>query len=171
MKKQYKIFLLVSVIVIFFVTFFYSLNANKENNPNVMLNKTLPAIELTSLTNSNLKQTLPIINQDKYYLINIWSSWCVPCRKEHQILMKLKNKIKIYGINYKDQKINALSFLKELGSPFYFIGADKDGSISIEIGAYGIPETYIVNSQGIIIFKHVGPINQKIYLKINELIK
>jgi len=171
MKKQYKIFLLVSVTLIFFVTFFYSLNANKENNPNVMLNKTLPAIELTSLTNSNLKQSLPIINQDKYYLINIWSSWCVPCRKEHQILMKLKDKIKIYGINYKDKKTNATAFLNKLGNPFYFTGSDKDGSISIEIGAYGIPETYVVNSKGLIIFKHVGPLNKKIYLRINKIIK
>lgn len=136
-----------------------------------MLNKSLPVIELTSFVNTNLKQVLPIINKDKYYLINIWSSWCVPCREEHQILMKLKDKIKIYGINYKDKKSNATSFLNELGNPFYFSGSDKDGSVAIEIGAYGIPETYIVNSQGIIIFKHVGPLNQKIYLKINELIK
>ena len=171
MKKQFKIFLFVSIIVIFFVIFYHSLKANNKNNPNVMLNKVLPTIELTSFTNSNLKQVMPIINKDKYYLINIWSSWCVPCREEHPILMKLKNKIKIYGINYKDKKTNATSFLNKLGNPFYFTGSDKDGSISIEIGAYGIPETYVVNSQGLIIFKHVGPLNKKIYLRISEIIK
>jgi len=95
MKKQFKISLLVSVAVIFFVIFYYSLKANNKNNPNIMLNKPLPAIELTSLVNTNLKQELPLINRDKYYLINIWSSWCVPCREEHPILMKLKDKIKI----------------------------------------------------------------------------
>lgn len=136
-----------------------------------MLNKKLPPIELTSLINTNLKQTLPIISEDKFYLINIWSSWCVPCRDEHQILMLLKDKIKIYGINYKDQKSNAVSFLNELGNPFYFIGTDKDGSTAIEMGAYGVPETYIVNSEGLIVFKHVGPLNKKIYLKISEIIK
>jgi len=136
-----------------------------------MLNKSLPVIELTSFVNTNLKQVLPIINKDKYYLINIWSSWCVPCREEHQILMKLKDKIKIYGINYKDKKSNATSFLNELGNPFYFSGSDKDGSVAIEIGAYGIPETYIVNSQGLIVFKHVGPLDKKIYIRINEIIK
>ena len=171
MKKQFKISLLVSIIVIFFVIFYYSLKANNKNNPNVMLNKVLPTIELTSFTNSNLKQVMPIINKDKYYLINIWSSWCVPCREEHPILMKLKNKIKIYGINYKDKKTNATSFLNKLGNPFYFTGSDKDGSVSIEIGAYGIPETYVVNSQGLIVFKHVGPLNKKIYLRISEMIK
>tara|TARA_B110000459_G_scaffold107405_1_gene119263 strand:+ start:51 stop:566 length:516 start_codon:yes stop_codon:yes gene_type:complete len=171
MKKQFKIFLFVSIIVIFFVIFYHSLKANNKNNPNVMLNKVLPTIELTSFTNSNLKQVMPIINKDKYYLINIWSSWCVPCREEHPILMKLKNKIKIYGINYKDKKTNATAFLNKLGNPFYFTGSDKDGSVSIEIGAYGIPETYVVNSQGLIIFKHVGPLNKKIYLRISEIIK
>ena len=171
MKKQFKISLFVSIIVIFFVIFYHSLKANNKNNPNVMLNKVLPTIELTSFTNSNLKQVMPIINKDKYYLINIWSSWCVPCREEHPILMKLKNKIKIYGINYKDKKTNATSFLNKLGNPFYFTGSDKDGSVSIEIGAYGIPETYVVNSQGLIIFKHVGPLNKKIYLRISEMIK
>ena len=171
MKKQFKISLFVSIIVIFFVIFYHSLKANNKNNPNVMLNKVLPTIELTSFTNSNLKQVLPIINKDKYYLINIWSSWCVPCREEHPILMKLKNKIKIYGINYKDKKTNATSFLNKLGNPFYFTGSDKDGSVSIEIGAYGIPETYVVNSQGLIVLKHVGPLNKKIYLRISEIIK
>jgi cytochrome c biogenesis protein CcmG/thiol:disulfide interchange protein DsbE len=171
MKKQFKISLLVSIIVIFFVIFYYSLKANNKNNPNVMLNKVLPTIELTSFTNSNLKQLLPIINKDKYYLINIWSSWCVPCREEHPILMKLKDKIKIYGINYKDKKTNATSFLNELGNPFYFTGSDKDGSVAIEIGAYGIPETFVVNFKGLIVFKHVGPLNNKIYLRISELIK
>ena len=171
MKKQFKISLFVSIIVIFFVIFYHSLKANNKNNPNVMLNKVLPTIELTSFTNSNLKQVMPIINKDKYYLINIWSSWCVPCREEHPILMKLKDKIKIYGINYKDKKTNATAFLNKLGNPFYFTGSDKDGSVSIEIGAYGIPETYVVNSQGLIVFKHVGPLNKKIYLRISEMIK
>ena len=171
MKKQFKVYILVFITVIFFVIFYYSLEANNKNNPNVMLYKTLPTIELTSFNNTNLKQTLPIINKDKYYLINIWSSWCAPCRDEHQTLMKLKDKIKIYGINYKDKKTNATSFLNKLGNPFYFTGSDKDGSVSIEIGAYGIPETYVVNSQGLIIFKHVGPLNKKIYLRISEIIK
>ena len=171
MKKKFRIFLLAFVILIFFIIFYYSLKASNKNNPNTMLNKSLPVIELTSFVNTNLKQVLPIINKDKYYLINIWSSWCVPCREEHQILMKLKDKIKIYGINYKDKKSNATSFLNELGNPFYFSGSDKDGSVAIEIGAYGIPETYIVNSQGLIVFKHVGPLDKKIYIRINEIIK
>ena len=72
-----------------------------------MLNKVFAYNRTYSLTNYNLRQVLPIINKDKYYLINIWSSWCVPCRAEHPILIKLKDKIKIYGINYKDRKTNA----------------------------------------------------------------
>ena len=171
MKKKFEIYILIFITVIFFITFYYSLEANNKNNPNVMLYKTLPTIELTSFNNANLKQVLPIINEDKHYLINIWSSWCVPCRDEHQTLMKLKDKIKIYGINYKDKKSNAVSFLNELGNPFYFTGIDRDGSLAIEIGAYGIPEIYVTNSKCLIVFKHVGPLNEKTYLKINEIIK
>ena len=87
--------------------------------------------------------------------------------------MKLKNEkqIKIFGINYKDSKPNAVSFLEDLGNPFYYVGVDSDGKNSIEIGAYGIPETYIINSNGIIVFKHVGPINTVIYEAIVKILK
>ena len=171
MKKKFKIIFLVLAAILFFVIFYYALKINNKNNPKVMLNKVLPTIELVSLEDKTTKIFLPMENKDKYFLLNIWSSWCVPCREEHPILMKLKDKIKIYGINYKDKKTNATAFLNKLGNPFYFTGSDKDGSVSIEIGAYGIPETYVVNSQGLIIFKHVGPLNKKIYLRISEIIK
>jgi len=138
-----------------------------------MVNKKLPNIELTSLFDQEKKISLPAKSKDLFYIINIWASWCVPCRDEHSFLMRLKDeqKIQIYGINYKDSSSNAILFLKNLGNPFYFVGLDVDGKNSIELGAYGVPETYIVNSSGIIIFKHVGPINENIYQKIIEIIK
>jgi len=173
MKTKINILILILLFSIFIYVFYYALSSNTKNNPQVMVNKKLPNIELTSLFDQEKKISLPTKSKDLFYIINIWASWCVPCRDEHSFLMRLKDeqKIQIYGINYKDSSSNAILFLKNLGNPFYFVGLDVDGKNSIELGAYGVPETYIVNSSGIIIFKHVGPINENIYLKIIEIIK
>ena len=173
MKTKINILILILLFSIFIYVFYYALSSNTKNNPQVMVNKKLPNIELTSLFDQEKKISLPAKSKDLFYIINIWASWCVPCRDEHSFLMKLKDeqKILIYGINYKDSNSNAILFLKNLGNPFYFVGLDGYGQNSIELGAYGVPETYIVNSSGIIIFKHVGPINESIYLKIIEIIK
>lgn len=173
MKTKINILILILLFSIFIYVFYYALSSNTKNNPQVMVSKKLPNIELTSLFDQEKKISLPAKSKDLFYIINIWASWCVPCRDEHSFLMRLKDeqKIQIYGINYKDSNSNAILFLKNLGNPFYFVGLDGDGQNSIELGAYGVPETYIVNSSGIIIFKHVGPINESIYLKIIEIIK
>ena len=173
MKTKINILILILLFSIFIYVFYYALSSNTKNNPQVMVNKKLPNIELTSLFDQEKKISLPAKSKDLFYIINIWASWCVPCRDEHSFLMRLKDeqKIQIYGINYKDSNSNAILFLKNLGNPFYFVGLDGDGKNSIELGAYGVPETYIVNSSGIIIFKHVGPINENIYIKIIEIIK
>ena len=173
MKTKINILILILLFSIFIYVFYYALSSNTKNNPQVMVNKKLPNIELTSLFDQEKKISLPAKSKDLFYIINIWASWCVPCRDEHSFLMRLKDeqKIQIYGINYKDSNSNAILFLKNLGNPFYFVGLDVDGKNSIELGAYGVPETYIVNSSDIIIFKHVGPINENIYQKIIEIIK
>ena len=108
-----------------------------------------------------------------FYLINIWSSWCIPCRSEHNYLIKLKkqNLIKLVGINYKDNFENAKKFLDELENPYSKIIKDKNGTISIELGAYGVPETFIIDKRKKIIKKITGPINEKIYNEILLIIK
>ena len=173
MKNQYKILILALVFLIFVLTFYFALGTNNKNNTQVMVSKKLPRIELTSFYEEEKKISFPKINYKNYYIINIWASWCVPCRDEHPFLMKLanENKVKIFGINYKDSKMNALTFLKELGNPFYDIGIDSNGQNSIELGAYGVPETYLIDNNGIIILKHVGPINKNMYQKILDKIK
>lgn len=168
MKNQIKIVILGLLVSIFIFIFYFGLGSNTKNNPQVMVFKKLPAIELRSLYDNNIKISLPRLNQEKFYIINIWASWCTPCRDEHPLLMKLgiEKKIKIFGINYKDNQASARSFLKDLGNPFYYVGIDPDGTNSIELGAYGVPETYIIDSKGIIVLKHVGPLNNDIYKKI-----
>ena len=110
---------------------------------------------------------------NEFYLINIWASWCLPCKIEHKFLVKFQDEsqIKLIGINYKDKKKNATKFLRELKNPFDRIIIDKDGTISINLGAYGVPETFLIKNNKII-KKIIGPINNKNYLeilkKINE---
>jgi cytochrome c biogenesis protein CcmG/thiol:disulfide interchange protein DsbE len=94
-------------------------------------------------------------------LVNVWASWCAPCREEHPLLMQLAQdeRIKIAGINYKDSAANAARFLSELGNPFAAVGADSNGRAAIEWGVYGVPETFLVGRDGRIAFKHVGPLS------------
>jgi cytochrome c biogenesis protein CcmG/thiol:disulfide interchange protein DsbE len=137
-----------------------------------MVNKKIPEIILEDFNNKNSKIDQNIFSQKDFVLINIWASWCVPCLIEHPFLMSLKNKnkIDIIGINYKDETTNAQNFLKKYGNPYSRIGVDKKGEVTIQLGAYGVPETYVLK-KGLIIFKHIGPINEDIVNKILELKK
>lgn len=97
-------------------------------------------------------------------LVNIWGSWCAPCRAEHPYLMELakRDDIKMYGINYKDRPDNARQFLGALGNPYAAVGADEPGRTSIDWGVYGVPETFVINTRGCITYKHIGPLDQRL---------
>ena len=118
----------------------------------------LPAIEgayrLPGLETADLKTGVPT-------LVNVWGSWCAPCRTEHPVLMQLAARadVRLVGINYKDAPDNARRFLGTLGNPFEAVGADRTGRTAIDWGVYGVPETFIVDGAGIIRYKHVGPIS------------
>lgn len=96
-------------------------------------------------------------------LVNVWASWCAPCREEHPLLMQLAQdgRISIAGINYKDSAANAARFLSDLGDPFDVVGGDPNGRAAIEWGVYGVPETFLVGRDGRIAFKHVGPLSRE----------
>ena len=172
MTTKSKLSLLAIILLIFFGAFYFSLQTKLKNDDLVMINKMLPAIKLQSLQDDSYVE-LPLQNKKNFYLINIWASWCVPCRQEHPLLMRLKkeNNLAIYGINYKDNKSNAQKFLEELGNPYFFSGSDMDGSKAIEIGAYGVPETYLIYGEVKIILKFIVPISNKNYEKIIQNIK
>ena len=172
MNKKYKILILGATTVIIFILFLKALNTDKIYQPNQMVNKKIPEIILEDFNNKNSKIDQNIFLQKDFVLINIWASWCVPCLIEHPFLMSLKNKnkIDIIGINYKDETTNAQNFLKKYGNPYSRIGVDKKGEVTIQLGAYGVPETYVLK-KGLIIFKHIGPINEDIVNKILELKK
>ncbi len=150
----------------------YSLLSTDGRNvsalPSALLDKPAPNLgvpPLDGLTTNN--QQVPGMAQDlfkgKVSIVNIFASWCVPCRQEHPQIIKLAEdeRVQIVGINHKDGTKNALGFLAELGNPYDIVGVDRSGRASIEWGVYGIPETFIVNHEGTIIFKHVGPLSEK----------
>ena len=115
-----------------------------------------------------------LINNEGMSLINIWASWCAPCRDEHAYLLNLKslNKLSIIGINYKDDEKNAKQFLSELGNPYTNIITDPKGINSIEFGAFGVPETYLIdNKSKLIIQKFIGPLDEKAFAKIINIVQ
>ena len=101
----------------------------------------------------------------RWYLLNIWGTWCAECRNEHTALLQIKasGKAPIVGLDWKDQPQDALSWLQQLGNPYEIVAQDRDGRIAIDYGVYGAPETFLINPQGIIVYKHVGPMTDEIW--------
>ena len=118
-------------------------------------------------------QSNDLIKINKFTIVNIWASWCIPCKQEHSLLMDLKNKtnINIIGLNYKDKKSSAKNFINQLGNPFSKILTDPDGIISISLGAYGVPETFLLNNESKVIKKYIGPLSNDNVLEIINIIK
>ena len=172
MKKKITIIPLIIFLFILSI-FFYLLIIDRDISrlPSNLLDKKVPSFETKSLLkNENFISTDEFGNEK--VLVNFFATWCKPCRDEHKYikLFSDKEKIKIIGINYKDNPKKTIKWLKKLGNPYSDIPIDKNGRIAIDWGVYGIPETFVVNSKGIIKYRHVGPITKKTYKKINLII-
>ncbi|MBB4350985.1 MULTISPECIES: DsbE family thiol:disulfide interchange protein [Rhizobiaceae] len=131
--------------------------------PSALIGKTAPSLALPPLEGSNTAALTDAAIKGKLTLVNVFASWCVPCRQEHPILKQLANdsRLNIVGINYKDRNDNALRFLGELGNPYKAIGVDPNGKAAIDWGVYGIPESYLVGPDGTILYKKVGPFDER----------
>ncbi|MGO7763291.1 DsbE family thiol:disulfide interchange protein [Rhizobium ruizarguesonis] len=127
--------------------------------PSVLIGNKAPSLNLPPLEGSNLPALTDEAVNGKLTLINVFASWCIPCREEHPILKALAkdNRLNIVAINYKDKNDNALRFLGDLGNPYRAIGIDPNGKAAIDWGVYGIPESYLVAADGTILYKRVGP--------------
>ena len=161
------LFILVSIIaVIFYKSLFEQTNYIPKNISIKIENISIK--EFKTENNFFLKN---LFKDEKLIAINIWASWCIPCRQEHKHIKNLSeiDNLKLVGLNYKDKTKNAENFLKEFGNPFDIILSDKDGTKSIFLGAYGVPETLILDSELKILKKYVGPINSEIVDEIKNL--
>ena len=172
MKNKSLPFFLVIVLSFIFFIFYKGLQNTKIYEPKIKIGKDIPIFKAKTLNGDNKINSINYFKRDKFYLLNIWASWCVPCRDEHPLLMNLSNKkkIEIIGLNYKDKNINAKNFLKDLKNPYNIILIDKDGTIAIEWGAYGVPESFLIYDNKII-KKVIGPINKNSLQEIMSLIQ
>ena len=170
MRNTIKIFI---VVIFFFIigVFFISLSRDNNYSTSSLINKEVPQFKIAYFDEDRFYTKQDLI-KNNYTLINFWASWCSPCRIEHPILMKLseENNLKILGVNFKDKKELARKFLKDLGNPYNFLLKDVEGKESVIFGIYGIPESFLINNDNIIIKKFVGPLSLDNYKEIKEMI-
>jgi len=139
--------------------------------PSALLNKPFPEFKVSAL-----KQPDRLLSKadflGKPVLVNVWATWCPSCRQEHEQLLKIaaENKIKIIGLNYKDDRQSALQWLRQLGDPYQFNIYDNDGMLGLDLGVYGAPETYLVDAQGMVRHRHVGVVTEKVWQQFQQLL-
>ena len=163
-----KIILITPLILLTTVCLFFLLFILFEKNPNkppsALLEKNIPHFSTINLYNN--KENLFSNNlKGKYILINFFASWCTPCRAEHHLFFKIKKEIPelfILGFSHKDNLDDSKKYLEEEGNPYSFVGIDSDGKIAFDFGVFGLPETFIINEDKKIIYKHTGPLTKKI---------
>ena len=167
--KIFPIFLIITFSITFFV-FYKGLKNTNIYTPKIKSEIKIPNFVTKEFFSKDKINSDEIFKGSEYYLLNIWASWCIPCKEEHGYLMDLtkKENIKIIGQNYKDNFDNAKNFLTKLDNPYDLIFSDNDGTIAIEWGAYGVPETFLIKNN-LIIKKIIGPLNEKLLFEIKEL--
>ena len=169
MKIKFS-FIIFFLIIAFIITIFFKSLFENNNYVPKKINK-VENISIEEFYSNNELKIKELFDNEKYIIINIWASWCIPCRQEHKYIKNIskKNNSKIIGLNYKDNEDNAKRFLDELGNPYDIILKDSNGTKSIFLGAYGVPETFIIDRELNILRRYIGPINQKNVVEIKKL--
>ncbi len=155
---RFKLFLPLGIFVVLAVLFWRGLSLDPTYMPSALIDKPMPSFSLSTIENPER-----IVNhtelKGKVSLVNVWATWCFACKAEHSELLAIsKEGIPIYGINYKDDRQQAEKWLAKLGNPYILNVADEDGRLGIDLGVFGAPETYIVDTNGVIRYRHVGAI-------------
>ena len=148
--------------VVLAVFLYIGLGLNPHEVPSPLINKPAPAFTLPQLHDSSKRFS----SQDmkgQVWMLNVWASWCVSCREEHPVLMALarRNIVPIYGLDYKDKNEDGEAWLRNGGDPYTLISTDADGRVGIDYGVYGVPETYVIDKQGVIRYKQIGAITHE----------
>ncbi|MFC4258597.1 DsbE family thiol:disulfide interchange protein [Marinobacter lacisalsi] len=162
--KRALMFLPVLVAVAFGIFLYAGLGKNPQELDSALIGKPVPAFELRDLKNPDRALT-PEVFRGQVSLLNVWGTWCPACRDEHEDLMWLAEEkgVAVIGLNYKDNRNAALRWLQDLGDPYQLTLFDPQGTLGFDLGVYGAPETYVVDKQGIVRYRHVGVVNPKVW--------
>lgn len=163
MKSMFVRIVPLVIFMIMTVFFWRGLSLDPHHIPSAQLNQSLPSFRLSVLGDVHQEMT-PERLQGQISLLNVWASWCSACMEEQVFLMKLAHQgIPIYGLNYKDTRQEATQWLTEWGNPYRLIGEDSGGYVSIDLGVYGAPETFLLDKKGVIRYRHVGILNARVW--------
>ena len=158
--KRYLLPLVIFLVLAGFLA--VGLNKDPREVPSPLIGKPAPAFKLPRLdAPEQMLSTQDLRGQ--VWLLNVWASWCVACRQEHPLLVEMARSgtVKVYGLNYKDKREDALGLLRKSGDPYVTSLSDTEGLVGIDFGVYGVPETFVIDKQGVIRFKQIGPITRE----------
>lgn len=161
--KYLKFLLPMGIFVVLVGFLAVGLRLDPKEVPSPLIGKPAPAFALARLDQPEQK-----IARDQLlgqvWMLNVWASWCVACRQEHPLLVEFAKAkmLPIYGLNYKDQRAAGLKWLADFGNPYTASLSDTDGRVGIDFGVYGVPETFIIDRQGVVRFKHIGPVTPEV---------
>ena len=169
--SRYLLPLAIFLLIVFFL--WRGLGLNPRAVPSPLIGKPAPGFVLTKLDAADQQ-----LRRDdllgKAWVLNVWASWCAPCREEHPLLVEFAKRrlAPVYGLNYKDTRAAGQNFLRQLGNPYEASLFDGDGRVGIDFGVYGVPETFVIDAKGIVRFKHVGPLTPDVIARrIEPLLK
>lgn len=158
---RYVLFALPLLLLVGLIgVFAMSMNRDPSLVRSVLIDKPAPEFAMPAVPELGVPGFDTASLKGQVTVVNVFASWCIPCRDEHPLLLALRDvsNVRLFGINQSDAPENAVAFLTELGNPYAAVGADRDRRVSIDWGVYGVPETFVVDAKGIITFKHVGPL-------------
>jgi cytochrome c biogenesis protein CcmG/thiol:disulfide interchange protein DsbE len=158
---RYALFALPLILLVALVSVFaFSIDRDSGLVRSVLIDKPVPQFDLPAVEGLDVPGFGSAALSGEPTLVNVFASWCIPCRDEHPLLeaIKAETGVELFGINHSDAPDNAVAFLAELGNPYDAVGADRDRRVSIDWGVYGVPETFLVDAKGVIVYKHVGPL-------------
>jgi cytochrome c biogenesis protein CcmG/thiol:disulfide interchange protein DsbE len=160
MMRKLLYFIPALIVAVLGAAFYMQLGKDASKVPSALIGQPAPAFSLGAVEGTGKPGLATPDFTGKVTVLNVFASWCVPCRAEHPVVTELakRDDIEVVGLNYKDKPADALKWLRELGDPYDRIGADSDGRVGIDFGVYGVPETFVIDAAGVIRAKHVGPL-------------